>query len=92
MSAFRHKSRRLLFDAGDFAAFAPSASMSFTRSALLVMMVTSCPAAVNIFANGLLIFPNDPVNVNLIMLFLIVENKGIFVLTFIQVLTPKYVL
>ena len=46
----------------------------------------------NIHASGLLMFPNDPVTVIFMMLtFVFVRNKGIFVLTFIQVLTLKYV-
>ena len=76
------------------AASAPKASMAPTLSALLVITVTSCPAAISVSANGLLMFPKEPVNVIFIFLricFLIVASKGIFVLTFIQVLTPKYV-
>src|ERR1700759_1752375 len=41
-------------------------------------------------ASGLLILPSEPVIVIFIYLFLL-RHKATFVLTFIQVLTPKYV-
>jgi hypothetical protein len=56
------------------AALALNASISFCLSALLVMMVTECPFWTRFFASGWLIWPNEPVKVIFIFLFLVIQS------------------
>ncbi|MCY1456891.1 hypothetical protein D9M71_741410 [compost metagenome] len=45
------------------AAFAPKFSISARLAALLVITVTACPFCTNAVANGLLMFPKEPVSI-----------------------------
>src|SRR5579863_1046100 len=56
------------------AAFAPSASISFCFSFLLLITVTECPFAIRPAASGLLICPKDPVSTIFIILFSLNAN------------------
>src|SRR5690606_38027553 len=57
------------------AAFAAMVSISFCRSALLLMIVTECPFAIKSAASGLLICPKEPVKTMFIFIYFFVGTK-----------------